>query len=49
MIEFNEYIPRGGWVKHRRRQRILDSLKAWAAGAVLVAAYAVCGYIERGM
>lgn len=48
MIEFNEYIPKGGWIKHRRRQELKERLKAGAACLVLLAAYAVCGYIERG-
>lgn len=48
MFEINEYIPRGGWVKYRRRQELKERLKAGAACLVLLAAYAVCGYIERG-
>lgn len=48
MIKINEYIPKGGWVKYRRRQELKERLKAWAVGLLLVAVCAVCGYIERG-
>lgn len=47
MFKVNEYTPRGGWIKHRR-QELKERLKAWAACLLLVAAYAICGYIERG-
>lgn len=48
MFEVNEYIPRGGWIKYCRRQKLKERFKAWAAGLLIMAAYAVCGYIERG-
>lgn len=48
MIKINEYIPKGGWIKYRRRQELKERLKAAAVGILLVASYVVCGYIERG-
>ena len=48
MIKINEYIPKGGWTKYRRRQELKERLKAGAVGILWVAVYAVCGYIERG-
>ena len=48
MIKINEYIPKGGWTKYRRRQELKERFKAAAVGILLVATYAVCGYIERG-
>lgn len=47
MIKINEYIPKGGWIKYRRRQELKERLKAAAVGILCVVIYAVCCYIER--
>lgn len=47
MIKINEYIPKGGWTKYRRRQELKERLKAAAVGILSVVIYAVCCYIER--
>jgi hypothetical protein len=48
MVKFNEYIPKGGWVKYRRRQELKERLKAGAFALLLLGGYALCGYLERG-
>lgn len=48
MIKINEYIPKGGWVKYRRRQELKERLKAVGAGLLMIAVLVVCGYVERG-
>lgn len=48
MIRINEYIPKGGWIKYRRRQELKERLKAVCVGLLTIAVLAVCGYIERG-
>ena len=49
MIKFNEYTPRGGWVKYRKRQEIKERAKAALLVLVLLLAYGIVGYIERGV
>lgn len=48
MFEVNEYIPKGGWVKYRRRQELKERLKAGAFALLLLGGYALCGYLEHG-
>lgn len=48
MLEFNEYVPRGGWIKWRKRRQRLEILKAWALALALLAAFVIAGNIERG-
>lgn len=48
MFEINEYIPKGGWVKYRRRQELKERLKAGAFALLLLGGYALCGYLEHG-
>lgn len=47
-MEFNEYTPKGGWLKYRRNQKIKETLKAWGAALFLLAVYVIAGNIERG-
>ena len=49
MFEVNEYIPKGGWVKYRKRKERKEKIYAWLAAIFLVACFAVVGYIERGI
>ena len=46
---FNEYMPKGGWVKSRRRQEMIDRIKVAAMMVALVAAYCFAGWVEVGM
>lgn len=48
-MEFNEYMPKGGWLKYRRRQAMLERLKIAGVMVALVAAYCFAGYLEKGM
>lgn len=52
MLQFNEYIPEGGWIKENKRRalkRCLCRFFACAlACALLVASYAFVGFVERG-
>lgn len=48
MVKFNEYIPKGGWAKYRRRQELKERLKAGAFVLLLLGGYALCGYLEHG-
>lgn len=48
-MEFNEWMPRGGWVKYRKRQELKEKILTGFAALVLLFSYCVCGYIERGM
>lgn len=52
MLQFNEYIPAGGWIKKNKRRalkRLFCRLFACAlACALLVASYAFVGFVERG-
>ena len=53
MIKFNEYKPRGGWIKYRRRQEIKERVKTAFLFFSLILAYClacgIVGYIERGV
>lgn len=49
MIKFNEYTPCGGWVKYRKRQKIKERSKAALLAFVLLLAYGIVGYIEKGV
>lgn len=49
MIEFNEYTPRGGWIKYRKRQEIKERAKVALLAFVLLLAYGIVGYIESGV
>jgi hypothetical protein len=49
MIEFNEYTPRGGWIKYRKRQEIKERVKVAFLAFVLLLAYGIVGYIESGV
>lgn len=48
-MECNEYMPRGGWIKYRRRQAMIERIKIAGMMAALVAAYCLVGFIEVGM
>jgi hypothetical protein len=48
-MEFNEYMPKGGWLKYRRRQAIIERLKISGMTVALFASYCLVGYIEMGM
>ncbi len=48
-MEFNEYMPKGGWLKYRRRQAMIERIKIAGMAAVLIAAYCFVGYIDVGM
>jgi hypothetical protein len=54
MIKISEYLPpEGSWYRHYRRQESIRKatgrLGVLIAPAILLLAYAVAGYIERGM
>lgn len=49
MIEFKEYKPQEGWIKYRKRQEIKERAKAVLFAFVLLLAYGIVGYIERGV
>lgn len=53
MIKFNEYVPRGGWIKYRKRQKIKERAKvAFLVFGLLLAYCLACGiveYIESGV
>lgn len=53
MIKFNEYKPRGGWIKYRKRQEIKERAKVALLVFGLLLAYGLsCGiveYIESGV
>lgn len=53
MIKFNEYVPRGGWIKYRKRQEIKERVKTALLFISLLLAYCLaCGivsYIEGGV
>ena len=48
-MEFNEWMPKGGWVKYRKRQALKEKIEIVSAVLVLLFFYCVCGYIERGI
>lgn len=52
MLQFNEYIPAGGWLKFNKRKafkrRLCRFVCVALACALLVVFYALVGYIERG-
>ena len=48
MIKFNEYTPRGGWIKYRKRQEIKERVKAVGIVFLLLIAYEIVGYLETG-
>jgi hypothetical protein len=48
-MEFNEDMPKGGWLKYRRRQEMIERIKVAGMMVALVAAYSLVGYIEMGM
>ena len=48
-MNFNEYMPKGGWIRYRRRHEIMERVKAGCWGLAIVLAYCVVGYIETGM
>lgn len=47
-MEFNEYTPKGGWLKYRRNQKVKDRIQMALAIALLIIAYGAAGFIERG-
>ena len=49
MIKFNEYKPRGGWIKYRKSQEIKERAKVAFLAFVLLLAYGIVGYIESGV
>lgn len=53
MLNFNEYIPAGGWVRFNKRRvfkRRVFRVACSALGcAVLLGFYALVGYVERGI
>lgn len=49
MIKFNEYTPRGGWIKYRKRQEIKERVKAVSIVLLLLVAYGIVGYLETGV
>lgn len=49
MIKFNEYTPRGGWIKYRKRQEIKERAKSALLVFVLLLAYGIVGYVEKGV
>ena len=49
MFEVNEWKPKVGWVKYRRRQEIKSKICAYLGLAMLLLGYCLVGYIERGM
>ena len=54
MMKISEYLPpEGSWYRHYRRQESIRKaagrLGMFLAPAILLLAYAVAGYIERGM
>lgn len=48
MLQFNEYIPAGGWIKENKRRKIKRRFCRLFACALLVASYAFVGFVERG-
>ncbi len=52
MLQFNEYIPAGGWIKENKRRalkrRFCRLFACALACALLVASYAFVGFVERG-
>lgn len=54
MLEFNEFIPEGGWIAHYQRKRarearkiaIKDGSKVFALCSILLLAYWAVGIIE---
>lgn len=48
-MEFNEDMPKGGWLKYRRRQEMIERIKVAGMMVALVAAYCFAGYIEMGV
>ena len=49
MIKFNEYTPRGGWIKYRKRQEIKERVKAVGIVFLLLIAYGIVSYLETGV
>ena len=47
-MEINEYIPKGGWVKARRRREIMERVKAGCVALAILIAYCIVGYIDMG-
>ena len=45
----NEYKPNGGWMNYYRKKKVVEHVKVVLTVAVLLAFYAVVGYIDRGM
>ena len=45
-MQFDEYIPNGGWMKYNARKRLTDKLKTAGLIAIPVLAYALVGYLE---
>ena len=43
---FDEYIPKGGWVKFHQRKRLAEKVKVGLMLAVLVVAYVAVGTLE---
>lgn len=53
MLQFNEYIPAGGWIKFNKskafKRRLCRFVCVALACAVLLGFYALVGYVERGI
>lgn len=49
-MEFNEYIPKGGWVRHNRMKGLKKNTKRAALGTLfllsILAAYGIVGTME---
>lgn len=45
MIKLNEYIPRGGWIKYRKRQEIKEWVKSVGIFLLLLIAYGIVDYL----
>lgn len=45
----NEYGPKGGWMNYYRRKKIVERIKVAISVAVLLASYAIAGYMDGGM
>lgn len=48
-MKVNEYIPKGGWMKYRRRQEMKERIRVAAIAVALLVAYCVVGYIDGGI
>lgn len=47
-MQFNKYMQKDRWVKHRKRQAMIERIKIAGIIIIFVAAYCLVGWIERG-